>query len=73
MADIITYSTNKHTSTDVQGLTEIKSTLNPINQETKKEPIFKNTVSKQKDVTIDLSQFLDPIEEKKFFNNENNV
>ena len=62
---------NSHSSVSVQGLKEINSTLQPMEQKTVQKQMLKNTVSNQKDVTIDLSQFLEPYEGKKFFDNIN--
>jgi hypothetical protein len=59
MAETITYSTKDLSKPNVSGFTELNSTLKPIEQPNIQKKEFVNKVSNQKDVTIDLSQFLD--------------
>ena len=65
MAD---YNSQNLSQATVSGLQSINSTLQPIEKREIQKPVFKNTVSNQKDVTIDLSVFLDSEERNRFFN-----
>lgn len=50
----------------------LKPTVDKVNEVSQpKKPIYQNTVTNQKDVTIDLTQFLDPEERpQKFINTD---
>lgn len=63
-------SQNGHASTNVQGLQQISSSLKTTEQKQTQKQVYKNTVSNQKDVTIDLNQFLDLSEGNKYIINE---
>ena len=63
-------------TTTYSTLKKIEGTLKPTNEKIIEEnqikkPIYQNTVTNQKDVTIDLTQFLDPEERnQKFINTD---
>ncbi len=54
-------------SQDVAAATSIKTSLNTYEGVKNDKAVFKNVVTNQKDITIDLSVFLEDSQTRKFF------
>ena len=57
-------------TSDVVAATAINSSLKTFEGKTNDKPVFKNVVTNQKDITIDLSVFLEDPQTRKFFKSD---
>ena len=58
------------TSNGLASVQNINTSLNQFEGNTNNKAVFKNVVSNQKDITIDLSVFLEDHETRKFFKSD---